>query len=161
MDPTTAETHRSEDVTIALAAISTFQAYVQQADAKVSTLIVVHAGAAVATMASQTTLTTHPRPAALATFAMFALALLASGYHLVQALRPRMHPPHRLSHFGITGMMSDRPIGDASAEAWQMARLLAELADVKYRHIARAIPWTATMIVLGVAATLVATLTGR
>lgn len=161
MDPTAAETHRSEDVTIALTAMSTFQGYVQQADAKVSTLVVIHAGAAVAIMASQTTLTAHPRPAALATFALFALALLASGYHLVQALRPRMHPPHRLSRFAITGMMSDDPIVDASAEAWQMARLLAELAEVKNRHIARAIPWTAAMIVIGVAAALVTALTGR
>lgn len=160
MDPMAAETHRSDDVTIALTAMSTFQGYVQQADAKVSTLVVVHAGAAVAIMASQTTLAARPRPVALVTFALFALALLVSGYHLVQALRPRMRPSHRPSRFGIIGMMSDRPIDDAPAEAWRMARLLAELAEVKYRHIACAIPWTAAMIVIGVTAALVTTLAG-
>lgn len=153
------ESAPSDDINVALAAMTTFQSYIQQAEAKINTLVVVHAGAAVAIMASQTTLAAHPRPAIVIAFVLFAAALLGSGYHLAQALRPRPHTPRTRSNFGITGITSGRPIGTVTAaDAWEMARLFAELAEIKYRHIARAIPWTATMITLGIIAVFAGTL---
>lgn len=149
----------SDDINVALVAMTTFQSYVQQAEAKINTLVVVHASAAVAIMAAQTTLAAHPRTAAVTALALFAAALLGSGYHLAQALRPRPHAPATTSRFGITGITSGRPIGAASAaEAWEMARVFAELAETKYRHIARAIPWTGATIALGVIAVFAGTL---
>jgi hypothetical protein len=83
---------------------------------------------------------------------------------MIQALRPRLQAPPAPNRFGITGITGITGIvgsatrsstADLSAEAWEMARLLAEIARIKYTHIARAIPWTAAMVVLGVAVTVV------
>ncbi|MDH6123513.1 hypothetical protein [Kitasatospora sp. GP82] len=152
---------------VALSALTSFQGYVQQADSKVNTLLVVHTGGAVAVVSALGGRSglRHPTPTVLL-LAGFVVAFLVSGYHVAQALRPRLDPPTPPSRFAITGMVPDSPDGvgpehaatDAAAqrtEAWAMVRLLSRTALAKNRHLARAVPWTAAMLALGVATALV------
>lgn len=88
--------------------------------------------------------------------ALFAVAFLVSGYHVLQALRPRMDPPALPSRFGIVG---PQPEGTAApetqaAEAWAMSRLLSRIALLKNRHLATATPWAGAMISCAVFAAL-------
>ncbi|MFB7667316.1 hypothetical protein ACFC1R_25800 [Kitasatospora sp. NPDC056138] len=146
-----------------------FQGYVQQADSKVNTLLVVHTGGAVAvvsTLGGRGDLR-HPVLTWIL-LAGFATAFLVSGYHVTQALRPRLDPPVPPSRFAITGLADDDGLGavgpdtarwDPAAqriEAWATARLLSQIALVKNRHVVRATPWTASMLALGMAAALTA-----
>ncbi|GAA1196031.1 hypothetical protein F4556_003680 [Kitasatospora gansuensis] len=150
-------------LTVALSALTAFQGYVQQADSKVNTLLVVHTGgvvAVVSALAGRDAPVRFPLPTLLV-MAGFAIAFLLSGFHVLQALRPRLDPPVPPSRFAITGI-NHLGLGHATGvdpaaqriEAWAMAQLLAQIALVKNQHLARATPWTAAMLVLGVGAAL-------
>ncbi|MGW1196216.1 hypothetical protein ACWD4B_10240 [Streptomyces sp. NPDC002536] len=142
-------------VKVALGALTAFQGYVQQADAKVNTLLMVHTGgvvAAVTTLGGRAGIRWTPVVGVL--IAAFGVAFLISGFHIVQAIRPRLHAPTPLNPFGITGVgLPPPPCRQAQCEqAWAMAELLGEIALVKNRHVQRAVPWTALMLCLGIAA---------
>jgi hypothetical protein len=143
------------DLKTALAAMSAAQGYVQQADAKVNTLLVLHTGGTVAVLGVLGG--TAGRSAVVwILLSLFALAFLASGYHVLQALRPRLDPPALPNRFGIVG---PRPEDDAdpglpAAEAWAMSRLLGRIALLKNRHLVKATPWAGVMISCAVFAAL-------
>lgn len=142
-------------IKVALGALTLFQSYVQQADAKVNTLLLVHTGgvvAAVAALGSRSGL--HWTVLSALALAAFGVAVVGSGYHIVQALRPRTHAPARPNPFGITspGSAPATEPAEQHRQCWEMARLLGEIALVKNRHIQRATPWTALLLALGLTA---------
>jgi hypothetical protein len=140
---------------VALTAVGTFQNYLQHAEAKVSVLSAVLAGSAGVMLSA-----VGGTPA---TFALLhSVAFLGAGFHLAQALRPRLDNDPATSAFGVMGITEHLP-SDAAAqrdEAWAMARVLADLATLKHRHVARAIPWTAASVVLAVTEVLWISITG-
>lgn len=150
------------DATLALTMMNTFQGYLQHADAKVSTLVVAHAGAAVAIIATPSSALGRHGVVAPAVLALFGVTFLMSGYHLIQALRPRLSSPVPPSEFGLMGVSAEPP-ADPSAQrdaAWEMVRIFAEIARVKHEHVARAIPWTAAMLVVGLGGVVATALAG-
>ncbi|MFF4410228.1 hypothetical protein ACFY2W_24650 [Streptomyces sp. NPDC001262] len=145
-------------VKVALGALTAFQGYVQQADAKVNTLLMVHTGgvvAAVAALGGRAAIRWTPVVDGL--LLAFAVAFCASGFHIAKAIRPRLHAPTPPNPFGITGVgLPPPPCRRAQCEqAWAMAELLGEIALAKNRHVQRAVPWTALMLCLGVVAAVV------
>jgi hypothetical protein len=153
---------------VALTAMAAFQGYVQQADSKVNTLLVVHSGGIVVVLGA---LAGRAVPDGmvlpmLLLLGGFAVALVMSGRHVFRALSPGVEAPAVPSRFAITGIGATGPdlatgLDPADldpvaqcAEAWAMSRLLARTALVKNHHIARAMPWTAAMLAFGVAAAL-------
>ncbi len=139
------------EATLALSVMNTFQGYLQHADAKVSTLVVAHAGAAVAVIATPSSTMGRHGVLGASVLTLFVVAFLMSGYHLIQALRPRLYSSVPPSEFGLMGI-SVEPLTDPLAQrdaAWKMAQIFAEIARVKHKHVARAIPWTAAMLVIG------------
>jgi hypothetical protein len=153
---------RYTDTTTALTVMSTFQGYLQHADAKVSTLVVAHAGATVAVIATPSSITGRFGLVALAGLALFIGAFLMSGHHLIQALRPRLTSSVPSSAFGLMGITEELPtdIVEQRDAAWEMARIFAEIARVKHRHVARAIPWTAALLVIGLGSVIAGTVLG-
>lgn len=142
-------------VKVALGALTAFQGYVQQADAKVNTLLMVHTGGVVA---AATALGGRAgirwTPAVCGLLLAFGVAFCFSGFHIVKAIRPRLHAPTPLNPFGITGVGLPPPTDRRAQceQAWAMAELLGKIAMTKNRHVLRALPWTALMLCLGVAA---------
>lgn len=160
MEPETDQ--RNADATMALTVMNTFQGYLQHADTKVATLVVVHAGAAIAVIATPSSLTARHGAVALAVLALFAGAFLMSGHHLIQALRPRLTASIPPSAFGLMGV-SVTPPTDPRVQrdaAWEMARIFAEIARTKHEHVARAIPWTAAMLLIGLGGVITAVILG-
>lgn len=149
--------HSHAETAMALTMMNTFQGYLQHADAKVSTLVVAHAGAAVAVIAAPLNITGRSGAVALPALVLFAGAFLMSGHHLIQALRPRLTASVPPSAFGLMGI-SAKPLTDLSDQrdaAWKMAQIFAEIAQTKHVHVARAIPWTAAMLVIGLSGVIV------
>jgi hypothetical protein len=145
----------ADDVKVALAVMATGQAYVQQADMKVSILIALQAGAVVGLTAARAA---SSAPATISTvmFGVFLATSLVAGSHLLLALRPRLSGDVAPSRYGIVGIPERPPVGAAAQrdEAWAMARTLSALAEVKYRQIGRAIPWITLTLITGTAAAL-------
>ncbi|MCD7437851.1 hypothetical protein [Streptomyces lincolnensis] len=137
-----------------LGALTAFQGYVQEADAKINSMLVAHTGGVVAVV------TTLGAPGGQRfgtvgriVLAAFACAFLVSGFHLGRAMRPRLHTPLPRSPFGFMGL-DIPPATDPRklcAQLWDMARLLGCIAHAKNRHLTRAMPWTGLMLCLGVA----------
>ncbi|MEV5575780.1 hypothetical protein AB0L06_37570 [Spirillospora sp. NPDC052269] len=154
MDSESVAQSPAHDAMVAVAAVGTFQNYLQHADTKVSALSAVLAGAAGAM------LSTGSGSATSAVF--FLVTFLGAGFHLVQALRPRLDGDPTTSAFGIVGITRHLP-ADAVAqrdEAWAMARILAHAATLKHRHVVRAIPWTAASVLVAVTRILWSSLSG-
>jgi hypothetical protein len=154
--------HDDGDTALALALMNTFQGYLQHADTKVSTLVVAHAGGAVAVIASPPSTIGQHGALALSAFALFVGAFLMSGHHLIQALRPRLTASLPPSAFGLMGISAE-PLADPAEQreaAWRMARIFAEIARIKHEHVARAIPWTAGMLIVGLGGVIARTLVG-
>ncbi|MGH3389663.1 MAG: hypothetical protein ACRDOO_12390 [Actinomadura sp.] len=154
MDSASDTTSDQNEAIMAVTVMATFQSYLQHADAKVSTLLVAHAGAVVAVMAALPSLPNLNGPSNLILpmlLVAFFIAFLLSGHHLVQALRPRLRTPIPPSAFGVMGISDRLPVGFQSQRdaAWQMVRLFADLAETKHRHVAKAIPGTAAMLTIG------------
>ncbi|MDO0934063.1 hypothetical protein QQY66_21090 [Streptomyces sp. DG2A-72] len=139
---------------VALAALAIFQGYVQQADSKVNVMVVVHTGGVVAAAAALGGgAGTCWSPVLGTVLFAFAVTLLVSGFHIVRALRPSTHAPAPVNPFGVTGLDADLA-GDPQTQAeqlWVMARFLGSIALAKNRALARATPWTALMLCLGIA----------
>jgi hypothetical protein len=146
----------SHDLSDALAVTASFQNYVQHADGKVNILVVSHAGAAmiVATQAGASAKLSHVGLVmGFAFIGFFLLGFLMSGYHMFQAIRPILRPAAVRSRYGVVGIGSQmsvtltEDIPTKITEAWAMTRLLAEIAERKYRHVAKALPWAGLMLV--------------
>jgi hypothetical protein len=143
-----------EEVVSALAAATVCQSYVQHADTKAGILVVVQAGGASMLAAQMGPVFAIMRGGdwtGLVLLAAFAVSFVASGYSLVQALRPDLRPTDRPSRFSIVNRPSrntghGNPAQQAE-EAWATVRLLSEIAARKHRWIARSIPWTCLMVV--------------
>ncbi|SCG67454.1 MULTISPECIES: hypothetical protein [Micromonospora] len=157
--PTDAPLSPSEELMVVGMINSSFQLATQQADSKVSMLLVVHPGVT-AVLASQLDqvvgLLVEPRslsllaaPAVLA----FTLAFLVSGYHLMQGLRPRLTPPAPTNRFAFPAIAAGTadttgPAGAAAlcAESWALARMLADIAMTKNRHVSKSLSWVSVMV---------------
>ncbi|GAA3749438.1 hypothetical protein [Salinactinospora qingdaonensis] len=157
------------DTATALTALTMFQGYVQQADAKVGTLVVVNAGSAFAVMAAQAESAGQRGSLASLLLVVFTIAFLASGYHLVQALRPRRTPAPQSSRFSIAmdryqnGEIPPYDKAETNAvdevrEAWELSRVFATLARLKHAHVARSIPYTSVMLVAALGSVVVESL---
>ncbi|MBK3640655.1 hypothetical protein [Streptomyces sp. MBT33] len=153
---------RSVEIAVAagLGALSAFQGYVQEADAKVNSMLVVHTGGVVAVV---TTLGADgARRYGTVTdvaLAAFAVTFLISGCHLALAMRPRLEVALPLSPFGFMGLAIPPAAdpGTLCAQLWDMARLLGHIAHAKNRHLTRAMPWTGLMLCLGVTVSVLGT----
>ena len=135
----------AHDAMVALTAVGTFQSYLQHADAKVSVLYVVLASSA-GTMLGIA-------DGASTAFALpYLVAFLGAGFHLAQALRPRLEGDPAASAFGIMGITEHLPADTVAQrdQAWAMARILATATALKHRHLTRALPWTALSVALAV-----------
>ncbi|MEU8796348.1 hypothetical protein [Spirillospora sp. NPDC048819] len=143
----------ADDVAVALAVMTAGQAYVQQADMKVSILIALQAGAVVGLTAARAA-GSAPATISTALFGVFLTASLVAGSLLLLALRPRLRGDMAPSRYGIVRIPERPPAGAAAQrdEAWAMARTLAALAEVKYRQIGRAVPWIILALITGTAA---------
>lgn len=141
----------AHDVTVALAVMTTGQGYVQQADTKVSILIALQGGAVVGFAAARAAAGPGPAPVSTVLFAILLAASAVAGAHLLCALRPRLTGDVAPSRYGVVRIGEHPPEGAVAQrdEAWAMARTLAALAEAKYRHIGRAIPWLAVAFVAG------------
>ncbi|MEV0177264.1 hypothetical protein AB0I00_39975 [Streptomyces sp. NPDC050803] len=153
---------RAAEIAVAagLGALAAFQGYVQEADAKINSMLVVHTGGVVAVV---TTLGADGRdrsgPLIDLALAGFAVAFLVSGFHLGRAMRPRLHVPLPLSPFGFMGL-DIPPAADPRllcSQLWDMARLLGAIAHAKNRHLLRAMPWTGVMLCCGVTVSVLGT----
>ncbi|OLT26519.1 hypothetical protein BJF79_43470 [Actinomadura sp. CNU-125] len=154
----TADNASADDVAVALAVMATGQQYVQHADTKVSILIALQAGAVVGLTATRAAAGSHPATISTVLFGVLLAASLVAGTHLLWALRPRLTGDDVPSRFGIVRIPEHPPAGAAAQrdEAWAMARILAALAETKYRHIGRAMPWLALGLVAGTAGAILA-----
>ncbi len=133
----------------ALALVAFSQNNVAHADTKIGVLCVAQVGFALASVNSAWITGEGPVPVVLPVAAC-TVAFLASGYHIAQALRPRLRF-HRDGWLGM-GAPCPGPRKPLTAEeAWQMAELLAEIARTKNEHIRRAVPWVAVMLTVIVA----------
>lgn len=140
-----------DDVAVALAVMTACQAYVQQADVKVSILMAVQAGAVVGLMSAGKEGKFELTDPGTFVLGVFVVASMVAGFHLIRALRPRLGPDISPSLYGIMRIPEQPPMGAAAQleEAWAMARTLAQLAQAKYEHVRRAIPWTAVTLAAG------------
>ncbi|MGI5453808.1 hypothetical protein ACQEWB_11670 [Streptomyces sp. CA-249302] len=147
-------------VAAGLGALTAFQGYVQEADAKVNSMLVVHTGGLVAVVTTLGSGGGRPRGAVTdVALAAFAVTFLVSGYHLALAMRPRLELPLPLSPFGFMGLgipPATDP-GRLCGQLWDMAHLLGHIAHAKNRHLCRAMPWTGLMLCLGVTVSLLGT----
>ncbi|MBG0826819.1 hypothetical protein HS041_03395 [Planomonospora sp. ID67723] len=121
-----------------------------------SILVVLHAGAAAIVAAQSSAGARLGGAGALIGYGLlglFLLGFLVSGYHILQTIRPTLRPPAVRSRYGITGVtrFPSPPAADdlpaRTAEARAMAELLARIAERKYRHVFRAVPWAGLMLI--------------
>jgi hypothetical protein len=144
---TTEEGHpmesREEDaIDSALAVVAFYQNNVAHADTKIGVLCVAQVGFALALVNSDGMTGGGPVPPHWPLVACTA-AFLVAGYHLVQALRPRMSFGGRTRReFHALGPDNRLRVEDA----WRMARILSGIARTKNQHIRRCIPWVAIML---------------
>ncbi|MDX3195563.1 hypothetical protein PV458_44790 [Streptomyces sp. MN03-5084-2B] len=145
----------------ALSTVTSFQGAVQHADDKVRTVVAVQS-TITALVAAQLAFLPAVQPAAwLRTAVLVILACFVTGYgysayELVQALRPRterLAVPNRFAFPAVAGgavtTVTAGPVRRQCAEAQQLARLLADLAMVKHRHVRRALAGTGILFLCG------------
>ena len=151
------ETSSRDDDAAMVALLSSFQQVTQHADAKVATLVTVHAGlgAVVAsrTEAAATVLRGGYRlaPVLIGVVAVLLASFLAAGLHLYQALRPRIPlvpGANRYAlHCGPAELVVSAEEGGHAAEIRAVLDAVAAVARTKHRHVGRALAWTAVMLV--------------
>ncbi|MFI1383894.1 hypothetical protein [Embleya sp. NPDC020886] len=144
-----------------LAVLATLQSATQFADTKVGILGAVQAGIlATAIPRADAVRDAWERGGAIGWLAVVLLAAQVSGfvagiYCVAQALRPRLNPPPAPNRFSLpllaAGDGTPPTGGDRceQREIWQFARVVAEVAVIKHRHVARAIVCTGVMAVAG------------
>ncbi|MEU9152345.1 hypothetical protein AB0D59_17780 [Streptomyces sp. NPDC048417] len=143
----------AQDLTAAVAALTSFQLVTQQADAKAGTMVTVHVGLA-AVIATRVGDLGAPAPTAplavlfwLATLG-YGLAFTMSGYLLVQVIRPRkagLAASNRFSLDAAEGGGAD-PDRQPVTELWETANAIARIAELKNRYAARAVIWVSAMV---------------
>lgn len=142
----------AESLTVALTTITVFNAYVQQAETKVTVAATVHLGAAAlaASQAGGLAPLWEAGPAGVAVgvalLAGFGTGFLVAGCHLVLALRPDLRAPGGGNGFGLVRRAGTAPRTRA-ADARELAEVLAEVALRKHRHVRAALPWMALTFV--------------
>jgi hypothetical protein len=107
------------------------------------------------------------RVLAFVVLGLFVLGCVVSGIHLFHALRPRMVAPSSPNRFAFPSVAAYAapwpPQADARqqcAEARQVAKMLAELAMTKHRHVRRALYWTCAALASSFASLLLLTALG-
>lgn len=111
------------EASMALAAMNSFQEYLQHADAKVATLVVAHVGAVVAVIATPPSATGRHGVVTVPALVLFAGAFLMPGHHLIQALRPRLRTSASASVFGLMRISAEVPADLATQRdaAWEIS----------------------------------------
>ncbi|MEU6591602.1 hypothetical protein ABZ923_20665 [Streptomyces sp. NPDC046881] len=142
----------AQEMTAAVAALTSFQLVTQQADAKAGTLVTVHVGlaAVVASRVGQVGAPAPTTPSAvlfwLATLA-YVLAFTVSGYLLVQVIRPRRARLAASNRFSLDAAAGGGASpGPPVTEVWATAGALARIAELKNRYAARAVIWVSAMV---------------
>ncbi|MEU8277552.1 hypothetical protein ACFYOK_18130 [Microbispora bryophytorum] len=143
----------AEALTIALTTLGTFNGYVQQAEAKVTTVVTIHLGAAAlaATQAGGMAplWAAGPASAVGATILLlsFCVGFLVAGYHLALGLRPNLKGPGGVNRFGLVRpAKADRPtapVGKQLEEIQLLIEVFRTVALRKHRRVRRALPWMA------------------
>ncbi|MER7504812.1 hypothetical protein AB0L05_29020 [Nonomuraea pusilla] len=144
---------RVETLTIALTTLGTFNAYVQQAESKVTTAATIHLGAAAlaATQAGSMAPLWAAGPAsalgALILLVSFCTGFLVGGYHLALALRPDLKGPGGANRFGLVQPPGqDRapvPAEKQLEEVLLLIEVFRAVALRKHGRVHRALPWMA------------------
>lgn len=143
----------AEALNIALTTLDTFNGYVQQAEAKVTTAVTIHLGAAAlaATQAGGMALLWAAGSAsavgASVLLLAFCIGFLAGGYHLALGLRPDLKGPDGVNRFGLVQpTKTGRPpaLVDKQLEEIQLLiEVFRTVALRKHRRVRRALPWMA------------------
>ncbi|MBN6042022.1 hypothetical protein [Amycolatopsis sp. 195334CR] len=150
------------ELTTALTTVTFFQGAVQHADEKVRTLIAAQSMITALTTAQAGLLLSrgHSPAVQVLAFALlgaFGIGYALSGFHLIQALRPRTKAPSPLNRFAFPSVaagnaqIAEVPLRAQCEQAHELARLLADLAMIKHRHVRRALSGTAAMFTSGLA----------
>jgi hypothetical protein len=150
----------ARELDTALSTVTSFQGSVQHADDKVRTVVAVQSTITALVAAQLAFLPSLPaasgwRAAVFAILAVFVIGYGCSAYELVQALRPRterLAVPNRFAFPTVAGgaaALVPVPVRRQCAEAHELARLLADLAMVKHRHVRRALAGTGVLFLCG------------
>ncbi|MFY1652190.1 hypothetical protein ACN27J_15010 [Solwaraspora sp. WMMB762] len=157
----------AEELQVATAINASFQAATAQADSKVNMLVVVHPGAtliAVSQAGQIAGVVAHGGlQAALAILltVAFMVCFVASGHHIIAALRPRTAVAGDANVFAFPlvrpggATLSGYTVEQLATQAWQLAGVLAEIARTKYRHVRKSIHWVAALLMIVVVWSLV------
>lgn len=144
-----------------LAVLSSLQASTQFADTKVGILGGIQAGIlATAIPRADSVHDAWARGGPIAWIAITLLMTQMSGfvagvYCVAQALRPRLGPPPAPNRFSLPLLAAGDGMPPAGGgrceqrELWQFAHVVAEVAMIKHRYVARAIACTGVMVVAG------------
>lgn len=155
--PRRATTESAGGLATTLSTLTLFQGAVQHADDKARTVVAIQT-MLTAMVAAQLTFLTDPHPegtakiAQLVVLAIFVPGYLQSSCHLLRALIPRTAPPAGRNQFAFPSVASDPLLARLSpreqcAQAFEVGRLLANLAMVKHRHVRRAMYGTCGLFV--------------
>jgi hypothetical protein len=139
---------------VALAGLTMFNVYMQQAEMKATTLATIHLGTAAlaATQAAGPAAMWQaggPRAVlAAALLAGFLAGFAVGGWHLAAAMRPNLTGPSGANRFGLVrnpgnGVPPRADAGEQEKEVWLLVQALRDVAVRKHRRIRRALPWTA------------------
>ncbi|MFG2935966.1 hypothetical protein [Streptomyces sp. NPDC048282] len=150
---TTEHERATQELTAAVAALTSFQLVTQQADAKAGTMVTVHVGlaAVIATRVGDVGAPAPTTPLAvlfwLATLA-YGVAFTVSGQLLVQVIRPRKAGLAASNRFSLdaVGGGGAAPDRQPVTELWATADAIARIAELKNRYAARAVIWVSAMV---------------
>jgi hypothetical protein len=154
------------ELTAGLAALASFQAVTQQADAKANMLMAVQVGisAVVATQLREVRAGTMT-PLCLAVTIVYVISFCLGGYALIQIMRPRtaLYPLRNAFSLTASGQATVFvPAGDdkdpmsahagrrRSQEAWEAALAVSRIAARKNHHVSHAMWWTAVMVIAAI-----------
>lgn len=150
----------AEQLQVTTAINASFQAATANADSKVNMLVVVHPGATLIAISQAGEVASivdgGGSRAVLAVLltAAFMLCFIASGHHIIAALRPRttVAGDDNVFAFPLVGPgdagLGGYTVAELSAQAWQLAGVLAEIARTKYHHVRRSIQWVAALLMV-------------
>jgi hypothetical protein len=148
------------ELSAALTALTSFQSLTQQADAKANMLLAVQIGlgAVIATQIPELptcAATTWTTGAIHAITVAYLLAFFATGYQLMQVMRPRYPGGTSTGRFAFPARATEsgqsRAPSRCSDDAWEAAQDVARIAKRKNHHIGLALGWTSLMVLLAVA----------
>jgi hypothetical protein len=149
---------RNEDVYVALTTMTSLQATIRFADAKVGALAAVASGT-VLLLPEQAARSLAEAPFMAASQVYVALLTVAvagaagSGWHLMLALMPAISGPpaeNRFAFPAIASKASGLPpadLGRVRTEAWEHVAVLAGIAMRKHRRVRASVRWTAVEVV--------------